>query len=89
MSYPLCLCSLRDILTFSYSYYDAARYCLELKEHRMALLWAEKVLEVDLYCVGEDYPEYKKVLLIVEEMRNAVHGSKPLSESSLEYFMRG
>lgn len=55
----------------------------------MALLWAEKVLEVDLYCVGEDYPEYKKVLLIVEEMRNAVHGSKPLSESSLEYFMRG
>jgi hypothetical protein len=25
----------------------------------MALLWTEKGLEVDRYCVGEDHPEYK------------------------------
>lgn len=61
---------------------------MKLSEHKMALLWAEKVLEIDLYCVGEDNPEYKRVLLIVEEMRDVVRGSKPLSESSLEWFMR-
>ncbi|KAJ5244433.1 hypothetical protein N7489_004529 [Penicillium chrysogenum] len=30
----------------------------------MALSWAEKVLDLDLYYVGEDHPEYKKVLAI-------------------------
>ena len=29
---------------------------------RMALLWAEKGLEVNRYCVGEDHPEYKSTL---------------------------
>lgn len=55
----------------------------------MALLWAEKVLGVDLCCVGEDHPEYKKVLVIAEEMRNSLRISEPLNESSLEWFMRG
>lgn len=50
---------------------------------------SEKVLEVDLYCVGKDHPEYKKVLLTMEEMRDAVCGSKQLFESTLEWFMRG
>lgn len=40
------------------------------------------MFHVDLYCVGEDHPEYKKVLMIMEEMRNAICGSKPVFESS-------
>jgi hypothetical protein len=28
----------------------------------MALLWAEKGLEVNRYCVGEDHPEYTTTL---------------------------
>jgi hypothetical protein len=27
----------------------------------MSVLWAEKELEVDRYCIGEDHPDYQKV----------------------------
>ncbi|KAJ5797553.1 uncharacterized protein N7503_006849 [Penicillium pulvis] len=44
------------------SYRDATMYSLRLGNPQMALLWAEKGLEVELYCVGEDHPDYQQML---------------------------
>ena len=52
----------------------------------MALLWAEKELEVDRYCVGEDYPDYRKELEIVDRLRASTGVSGPLDESVSEWF---
>ncbi|KAL3703364.1 hypothetical protein TMatcc_010553 [Talaromyces marneffei ATCC 18224] len=45
-----------------FSYYYAAKVNTRLGNARMALLWADKGLEVDRYCVGEDHPEYTTTL---------------------------
>jgi len=42
----------------------------------MALLWAEKELEVNLYCVGEDHPGYKEMLDLVTNLRAEVTNAK-------------
>ncbi|KAJ5538643.1 TPR domain protein [Penicillium frequentans] len=44
------------------TYRDAAMYSLKLGNTQMALLWAEKALEVERYCVGENHPDYQKML---------------------------
>lgn len=41
----------------------------------MALLWAQKELDVDRYCVGEDHPDYKKELDILDHLRAAAETS--------------
>ncbi|KAJ5823948.1 hypothetical protein N7447_006288 [Penicillium robsamsonii] len=69
-------------------YYEAAKYCLKLKEQKIAHLWTEKMLEVDLYCVGDDHPEYRKTLTTAQVMRRAVSLPEPISESTLEWFMK-
>ncbi|KAJ5639238.1 TPR domain protein [Penicillium longicatenatum] len=45
---------------------DASKYSLMLQNTYMALLWAEKGLEIDLYCLGKDYPEYQHMLRAVD-----------------------
>ncbi|KAF1952906.1 TPR domain protein, partial [Byssothecium circinans] len=70
----------------SVSYYDAARSCVMLGQTRMALLWAEKELEVDRYCVGEDHPDYATELDMVQKLREAVESSKPVDASVTEWF---
>lgn len=67
-------------LTLSFGYYDVARYCLILKEQKMALSWAEKLLGFDLYWVGEDHPEYKKVLAIEYGTTKALSVPEPSPE---------
>lgn len=37
----------------------------------MALLWAEKGLEVNRYCVGEDHPEYRTTLEAFTQLQKA------------------
>ncbi|KAF7131479.1 hypothetical protein CNMCM5793_004704 [Aspergillus hiratsukae] len=68
------------------SYHDAARYCLKLGNARMALLWAQKELEVDRYCVGEDHPDFEIELDIVHRLRAAVEGSAPVDEVVTRWF---
>lgn len=53
---------------------------------RMALLWAEKELEVDRYCVGEDHPDYATKLDIVRKLREAVESTKPVDASVIKWF---
>ncbi|KAJ5503599.1 hypothetical protein N7463_006473 [Penicillium fimorum] len=69
-------------------YYEAAKCCLKLKEQTMAYLWIEKIMEVDLYCVGKDHPEYRKMLTIAEVIRRAVSVPEPISEGTVEWFMK-
>lgn len=52
----------------------------------MALLWAEKELEVDRYCLGEDHPDCRKELEIVGQLRAAVETSNPPDESVTRWF---
>jgi hypothetical protein len=52
----------------------------------MALLWAEKELEVDCYCVGEDHPDYRKELEIVDRLRAAAEISEPFDECVTKWF---
>lgn len=53
------------------SYYYAAKICTRLGDARMALLWAEKGLEVNRYCVGEDHPEYKTTLEAFTQLKTS------------------
>jgi hypothetical protein len=43
----------------------------------MALLWAEKELEVERYCGGEEHLDYATELDIVQKLSEAVKGPKP------------
>ncbi|KAF2868037.1 TPR domain protein [Massariosphaeria phaeospora] len=70
----------------STTYQDAARLCMMLGDTRMALLWTEKELEVDRYCVGEDYPDYKRGLQVVARLRAVVEDSEPVDESIIQWF---
>jgi hypothetical protein len=40
-----------------------------LQNTYMALLWAEKGLEIDLYCLGKDHPEYQHMLKAVDVLQ--------------------
>lgn len=51
----------RHLLKFP-SYYYAAKVNTRLGNAKMALLWAEKGLEVNRCCVEEDHPEYTTTL---------------------------
>ncbi|KAJ5998544.1 hypothetical protein N7451_006354 [Penicillium sp. IBT 35674x] len=62
------------------SYHDAAMYSLKLGNPQMALLWAEKGLEVERYCVGEDHPYYQRMLDIVGVLQEFNALPEPLNE---------
>jgi hypothetical protein len=52
----------------------------------MTLLWAEKELEIDRYCVREDHPGYTKELQIVDRLRTAAGVPEPFDECVSEWF---
>jgi len=63
------------------SYYDAARICVLLKDMRAALSWTEKEIEVDLYCLGADHPEYRQGFAVLAQMKIALETTKPIDAS--------
>ncbi|PYI12807.1 hypothetical protein BO99DRAFT_486228 [Aspergillus violaceofuscus CBS 115571] len=67
------------------SYHDEARYCLAMGNVKMALLWAEKELELDICCVGRDHPDYEKEAEMVNLLREAVSASEPVHSSVIEW----
>jgi hypothetical protein len=52
----------------------------------MALLWAEKELEVDGYCIGTDHPDYLMELNTVNQLRKAAKSSEPFDQSTIKWF---
>lgn len=51
---------------------------------QLALLWAEKALDHDRYCVGEDHPDYAKELDFVEKLRTVVERKVPVEQSVID-----
>lgn len=53
---------------------------------RMALLWTQKELEVEQYCIGEDHPDYQKGLEVVRCLQSAEKSREPLDKRVIEWF---
>ncbi|PVI00906.1 TPR domain protein [Periconia macrospinosa] len=68
------------------SYHDAVRYCLELGNVKLALLWVEKERAHELVCVGEDHPVYQAVSARADLLKNIDAGAATMDRSILEYF---
>ncbi|XMA13710.1 hypothetical protein WAI453_006501 [Rhynchosporium graminicola] len=68
------------------SYRDAAWYSAKLGNPKIALLWAEKELEVDAYCIGKDHPDYLEELQTVTQLRLAAESSQPFDCSTIDWF---
>lgn len=57
-----------------------------LGKMEMALLWAEKELELDRVCVGGDHPHIQVERDAIEKLREAIQDSRPVDESVFEWF---
>ncbi|KAF2193110.1 TPR domain protein [Zopfia rhizophila CBS 207.26] len=68
------------------SYHDAAKYSLELRNVKMALLWAEKELEHERICLGEDHPVYKGTFERVKMLEGVAESSAPFDPSIIQWF---
>jgi hypothetical protein len=52
----------------------------------MAVLWAEKELELDRICVGDDHPHIQVERDAIEKMKEAIRDSKPVDASVTAWF---
>lgn len=68
------------------SYHDAVRYCLEMGNTKLALLWAEKELAHEKICVGADHPVVQAVSARVDLLKNVLAGLASLDQSLIECF---
>lgn len=55
-----------------------------LGKMEMALLWAEKELELDRVCVGDDHPHIQVERDVIEKLKEAIQDSRPVDESVFE-----
>ena len=53
----------------------------------MAMLWAEKEIEVDSYCLGEDHPDYQKELGVLNQLRNTAKSKKPFHFNEINWVL--
>jgi hypothetical protein len=53
---------------------------------KMAMLWTEKQLEIDLYCAGEDHPENEHGLQVLAKLRAAEENPELIDESVIKFF---
>jgi len=56
-----------------------------LGKTRLALLWAEKELESDRICVGEDHPDFPEEQEFVQKLKTSVERSEPVDQSVIEW----
>ncbi|OAG12344.1 TPR domain protein [Paraphaeosphaeria sporulosa] len=68
------------------SYHDAARYCLELGNAKLALLWAEKEYAHEKVCVGDDHPICQAVAARVDLLKDIGAGKAELTKELMECF---
>jgi hypothetical protein len=54
-----------------------------LGKMEMALLWAEKELELDRVCVGDDHPHIQVERDAIEKLKEAIRDSRPVDVSVL------
>jgi len=53
----------------------------------VALLWAEKEVEIDNYCLGKDHPDYPKEVKVLEQLRAAAKSRKPFHYMQIEWVL--
>jgi hypothetical protein len=53
---------------------------------KMAILWTEKELEIDIYCAGEDYPDNQHGLQVLGKLRTAKENSELIDQSVIDFF---
>jgi hypothetical protein len=53
----------------------------------MAVLWAEKEVEVDCYCLGEDHPDYAKEVGVLKQLRVAAKSRKPFHFMQIKWVL--
>lgn len=68
------------------SYHDAARYSLELKNVKMAILWVQKEVEHERTCLGEDHPVYQAAAARLNLLKEISEGKATWEVSMSEYF---
>lgn len=42
----------------------------------MAILWIEKEVEINGYCLGQDHPDYKKEMVVLNQLQRAAKSKK-------------
>jgi hypothetical protein len=57
-----------------------------LEKMDMALLWAEKELELDRICVGDDHPHIQEERNAIEKLKEAIRDSTPVDPSVTQWF---
>jgi hypothetical protein len=52
----------------------------------MTLLWAEKELEIDRYCVGNDHPDVVQQVEIVDRLKAIKGGAGEFDQAIIDWF---
>ena len=71
----------------TFRYRDAARCCTILHKERLAVLFMEKVVEINHNCLGEDHTDYSKELEVLIRMKAAVEQAQPFDDTVMKWFL--
>jgi hypothetical protein len=58
-----------------------------LGDVQMAVLWTEKEVEVNSYCLGQDHPDYQKEMAVLSQLRSAAKTKKPFHFTHIRWVM--
>ncbi|KAF2686179.1 TPR domain protein [Lentithecium fluviatile CBS 122367] len=68
-------------------YLDAALCSAIMGNVQMAMLWTEKEVEVDGYCLGQDHPDYQKEVGVLRQLRSAAKSKKPFHYTHIKWVL--
>jgi hypothetical protein len=54
---------------------------------QMAILWTEKEIEVDEYCLGKDHPDYEKELGVLSQLKVAAKSKRPFHYTQIRWVL--
>lgn len=52
-----------------------------------AMLWTEKEVEVNVYCLGDDHPDYQKEASVMNQLRDAAKRKKPFHYTHINWIL--
>ncbi|KAK7178113.1 SET domain-containing protein 5 [Paraphaeosphaeria sporulosa] len=69
------------------SYLNAALCSAVLGNVQMAMLWTEKEVEVNVYCLGDDHPDCRKEAGVMNQLRGAAKRKKPFHYAHINWIL--
>jgi hypothetical protein len=54
---------------------------------QMAILWTEKEIEVDEYCLGQNHPDYEKELGVLSQLKVAAKSKRPFHYAQIRWVL--